>query len=313
MNRQVPYVTCFVMSLFLGAACTADSEEDTGSHDAPNEVISGIADGSTTNAGDTETSDLAEETDEGSPLPPECTTTAQCEGMQEAPPTCEIWLCDVQSGRCKLTAIANGSRCDDNNVCTESSVCSGGICVPTGAPRDCTDTNPCTVDACDKLTGCTHTPKSGGQCDDGNECTSGEVCAEGECTNGQDICPAQCGNRFCQTSKGESCSNCPEDCGSCPSGCAVSVGAGCSGCACEDCVCAKKPECCTTAWTQECVGLCTGTCEQTCDGCAVSPLPTCGACTCEACVCEKVPSCCADGWSALCVAACEVECGVLCR
>ncbi|NUN15849.1 MAG: hypothetical protein HUU55_19665 [Myxococcales bacterium] len=300
--------------LVFPCGCTGGSDDDEDSQTQKPDIISSdVSDVGANGDGAPDSENAAADVDSGTFFPPECTTTEQCSKMEVAPPICETWVCDTLSGRCKLTAIANGSQCDDNNVCTESSACSGGICVPTGTPRDCTDSNPCTVDACDKLTGCNHTPKSGGQCDDGNECTSGEVCAEGVCSNGQDICPAQCGNRFCQVTKGESCSTCPEDCGPCPSGCSASVGPGCGGCACEACVCAKKPECCTIEWTDQCVGLCTGTCEQTCDGCGTSPLPTCGSCSCEACVCTKVPSCCTDGWSALCVAACEVECGMSCQ
>jgi hypothetical protein len=46
----------------------------------------------------------------------------------------------------------------------------------------CDDANPCTLDSCDALDGCTHQPVTdGAACDDADACTEGDVCKKGEC------------------------------------------------------------------------------------------------------------------------------------
>ena len=44
----------------------------------------------------------------------------------------------------------------------------------------CDDGDPCTEDACEPATGCTHAPVDG-PCDDGDACTTGDACAAGDC------------------------------------------------------------------------------------------------------------------------------------
>ncbi len=110
--------------------------------------------------------------------------------------------CDPLSG---CTHTDNDDPCSDGNLCTVNDVCSGGACAP-GAPLDCNDGNPCTADACDPATGCTHTQVPDGttcmfaggmsgscsqgtcvgctdaaDCDDGNPCTT-EACTNQMCT-----------------------------------------------------------------------------------------------------------------------------------
>ena len=54
--------------------------------------------------------------------------------------------------------------------------CSAGTCAP-GAPANCNDKNPCTVDSCNPATGCRHTPVAiGTACDDGNAATKLDAC-----------------------------------------------------------------------------------------------------------------------------------------
>jgi len=66
-------------------------------------------------------------------------------------------------------------KCPATDKCTKAPTCFAGDCV-AGAAVDCSDTNACTVDACDKATGCTHTlidvTKPGNPCDDDNVCTT---------------------------------------------------------------------------------------------------------------------------------------------
>jgi len=92
--------------------------------------------------------------------------------------------------------------CNDDDRCTTSDQCSGGVCRGTAivcndgdpctsdscdpltgcetAARDCDDHNPCTVDACDPLGGCLATPRTGA-CEDGLACTAGDSCVLGAC------------------------------------------------------------------------------------------------------------------------------------
>ena len=52
-----------------------------------------------------------------------------------------------------------------------------------GPALDCDDGNVCTDDACDPDTGCTATPNTA-VCDDGDACTTVDICAEGICVGG---------------------------------------------------------------------------------------------------------------------------------
>lgn len=85
--------------------------------------------------------------------------------------------------------------CDDGNVCNGMETCVAGVCVP-GTPLNCDDGNPCTLDSCDPLIGCIHTPapdadgdgvcdvqdscpniagQIGSTCDDNNPCTTSDA------------------------------------------------------------------------------------------------------------------------------------------
>jgi WD40-like Beta Propeller Repeat len=110
---------------------------------------------------------------------------------------------------------ANGIPCSDGNPCTVGDVCGGGDSVnpPTcisgsvapcaddgnpctidqcnpftgqcGVPVTCADDgNPCTDDVCDLSTGACGVPLTGGACDDGNLCTTGDTCSAGVCQPG---------------------------------------------------------------------------------------------------------------------------------
>ena len=123
--------------------------------------------------------------------------------------------------------------------------------------------------------------------------------------------------------------------------------AGCGGCACEACVCAADPSCCSDTWDLLCAarcqydcggdcglscgdGLCyapSETCETCADDCGDCPTggvdPTtvpgcfesndggCDGCPCEAVVCAEDPDCCNDDWDEDCTQLCfeEGHCG----
>jgi hypothetical protein len=80
--------------------------------------------------------------------------------------------------------IQTDSPCDaDGSVCTENDACKSGICVP-GKTKTCSDNKPCTLDACDKVKGCTYTAEDGKACDDDDPCTVADACAKGACASG---------------------------------------------------------------------------------------------------------------------------------
>ena len=78
--------------------------------------------------------------------------------------------------------VANQGQCNDGNACTTNDGCVAGACKP-GKVLDCTDANPCTVEWCEAKVGC----KSGlntGSCDDGDKCTTNDLCKSGVCNAG---------------------------------------------------------------------------------------------------------------------------------
>jgi hypothetical protein len=71
-------------------------------------------------------------------------------------------------------------ECDDGSACTTGDTCMNGLCVGTGFLW-CDDKDPCTDDSCEPGNGCVHTHNVA-PCDDGNPCTTVNVCVAGQCT-----------------------------------------------------------------------------------------------------------------------------------
>ena len=92
---------------------------------------------------------------------------------------CTTDSCDPQTG-CVYTN--NTNACDDGNACTAGDICGGGTC-HAGAPVVCNDNNVCTDDSCNPVLGCVYTNNTA-SCDDGNACTTGDVCSGGLCQAG---------------------------------------------------------------------------------------------------------------------------------
>jgi len=118
-----------------------------------------------------------------------------------------------KKGKCEPSTYLN---CDDGNVCTDdfcnplkgcyhknntalcaksfcqssadtgawtyypASYCADGRC-PTQAGVSCDDSNVCTNDSCDENKGCLHDNNTD-SCNDGNQCTYGDVCSNGQCS-----------------------------------------------------------------------------------------------------------------------------------
>ncbi len=83
--------------------------------------------------------------------------------------------------------LANAATCTDANICTQGDTCQGGQCGP-GGQLDCTDSDPCTADSCQATSGCIHAKLSGPACDDGDVCTSSDICVGGACGGVPVIC-----------------------------------------------------------------------------------------------------------------------------
>ncbi len=88
--------------------------------------------------------------------------------------------CGSVTGQC--TFAANAAPCDDGDKCTSADACAAKAC--KGNPVACNDNNPCTNDACDSATGTCKAIANTVNCDDGNKCTVGDICAAGACKAG---------------------------------------------------------------------------------------------------------------------------------
>jgi MYXO-CTERM domain-containing protein len=102
--------------------------------------------------------------------------------------------CDPQTGACSAAAPKpDGAACNDNNPCSQTDKCQGGVCVGQN-PIVCAPIDECNeAGACDPATGlCSSVPKANGSpCNDGDACTQTDTCQAGFCTgNNLVACPA---------------------------------------------------------------------------------------------------------------------------
>ena len=80
---------------------------------------------------------------------------------------------------------ANEALCTDGNECTEGDHCVAAECL-FDSLLQCDDGNPCTDDGCHPATGCS-SAFNAAPCDDGDFCTIGDQCSEGECVGGMSM------------------------------------------------------------------------------------------------------------------------------
>ncbi len=85
-----------------------------------------------------------------------------------------------EGGQC--VHLANDGGCDDGNKCTLDDYCHEGTCHYSGL-LDCDDENVCTDNLCDPGVGCLSKPNKA-TCDDGNPCTTGDICSASQCQAG---------------------------------------------------------------------------------------------------------------------------------
>ncbi len=225
--------------------------------------------------------------------------------------------CAVNGG-CQYTDVVG--LCSDGDACTFGDTCVNGACTP-GPELGCNDGNPCSTDQCDPNQGCVFTFNND-DCDDGNVCTAGDACLDGQCAG---FLPAACddGNPCtmdtCDSDSG--CVHTPMD-APCNDGNACTVVDACMDGACvgsQDLACEDGNPCTQDACDAEigCVfSPVDGNCDDgnvcstndTCQAgvCAAGPLLDCsgqiqGLCqeaSCNpatGCTVNNVPNCCGNG------------------
>lgn len=175
----------------------------------------------------------------------------------------------------------------DGNGCIDACQQGDGECAAfecTDYPSDCCKPGlVCTGDSCGLSSDCDFTPACGGKacpvqlgaCDDGDVCTTGNVCLGASCSAGF---PLNCNDGDpCTSVECDPTAGCvykpipgctcipppgpfPVDC------CIPNAAPGCSSPACTDCVCGVVPGCCSAAWNQVCVDLASpgGSCNDVC-------------------------------------------------
>ncbi len=155
--------------------------------------------------------------------PPPCLADDDCPGGACAAP-----VCDTASGLCSTEPLADGAACDDQNACSVGDSCQGGACIGSQS-QVCADDNPCTDDLCKPATGCSF-KNNFATCDDGDPCTTKDVCEAGVCLPGGAACDDSnpCTVDSCDAATGE-CTNTPSDAAPCTDGSPCTAGDHCSG------------------------------------------------------------------------------------
>ena len=166
---------------------------------------------------------------DGSPEPLPCVPSSpsdlcngaddDCDGLTDSV-ACQdnnLFTADSCAGSAGCVFLPGPETCSDGNACTVGDSCAGGLCLG-GAPAQCGDLNACTLESCDPQKGC-FSANAAGRCDDGNACTSGDVCLAGGCQGGG---PTNC----------EDGNPCTTDTCTAPGGCShlpLADGVGCGG------------------------------------------------------------------------------------
>lgn len=91
---------------------------------------------------------------DGGCSPSTCAALDQCHGAG---------VCDPATGGCSNPPLADGTRCDDGNACTQTDACLAGVCVGA-TPVTCTARDACHLaGSCDPATGsCSNPPATSG-------------------------------------------------------------------------------------------------------------------------------------------------------
>jgi len=130
-----------------------------------------------------------------------CTLTDVCQGgscVGTNPVTCtaldqchDVGTCNPETGQCSNPTKPDGEACDDNDLCTNTDTCQGGVCSGSD-PVVCEPLDTChEAGTCNPSTGMCSNPvkPDGAGCDDGNGCTLTDTCQSGSCIGSN---PLQC-------------------------------------------------------------------------------------------------------------------------
>ncbi len=118
--------------------------------------------------------------------------TCYADGASNPDNPCQV--CDATANRTDWTLVSAGTACDDGAFCTVGETCNAsGVC-GGGTPRDCSGA----TDACNNNPFCNESAQrcqgrptnDGGTCDDGDPCTTTDICSAGFC----DGTPVDCSN-----------------------------------------------------------------------------------------------------------------------
>lgn len=151
--------------------------------------------------------------------------------------SCMIGSCDLVTDSCVEVPGNDGAGCVDEDPCTLTGMCSGGVCVG-GQQVDCSFLDSaCGVGVCDPMIGCVAQPQNDGTpCNDGLFCTINDACAGGTCAGMPNTCAAPgdiCLIGSCDEG-GDSCVAVPGNNGAlCNDGSTCTVNEACSNGSCE--------------------------------------------------------------------------------
>jgi len=136
-----------------------------------------------------------------------CTVGETCSAGACAPPAggqrdcsqqgdgkCKLGFCDEDQDACVDILAAAGSTCDDGDPCTLADQCDAvGGCA--GIAKDCSAlADGCNSGVCNANGQCTQQPIEGNPCDDGESCTTTDLCnAAGVCAGSWDSTQSGCG------------------------------------------------------------------------------------------------------------------------
>lgn len=104
-------------------------------------------------------------------------------------PANECEECNAGADPNDWSDVANGTVCDDGDLCTQTDTCQAGVCTSAN-PVICTALDQChDVGVCDPGTGLCDNPeaKDGITCDDGDLCTQTDTCQSGVCTGSNPV------------------------------------------------------------------------------------------------------------------------------
>jgi hypothetical protein len=106
---------------------------------------------------------------------------------------CATSAFDAVAGSCVESNLADGSPCSSLSACILGGSCTGGVCLGTAV--DCSDSNPCTVDACESGGGCVHFARACAAPADPCKvasCDPVRGCVEADAQDGTACGPADC-------------------------------------------------------------------------------------------------------------------------